>query len=155
MSSSSVKIVSRLLQVISKQLPLKTAETLLDKNLSSYMDGKKVGSNKNSWFRWVQFLHYNLSKKVSSPKIIIEEIKEKGKIIEVTAYWSGQVNSSTKKSSLGKVTYQVQNSKIINIWTHRANYSFIYGKKIAASKIYFYWIILKMLLWKPAYISSK
>ena len=51
-TDSLQKIVHRLSQVLSKELPLQEAEKLLDNNLVAYMNGKKVGEGKKLWYKW-------------------------------------------------------------------------------------------------------
>ncbi len=144
---SSKNIVQHLFQVISRELPMSTANFLLDENLCSYMDNKKMGSNRETWFRWVQFLHKTADKKMSSLSIVIDKFKKKKDTVEAEVHWKAQLNGQTVVSDVKKVVYQLKNNKIINIWTHRSNYIFIYGNKIATSKLYFYWIAVKLSLW--------
>ena len=145
-TDSLQKIVYRLSQVLSRQLPLQEAEKLLDKNLVAYMDGKKVGEGKKMWYKWVQFLHYNAAKKIEGLVVKIEKTEIQNNRITIYARWHGLINGKKAVSDLGTVTYQVQNGKITNIWTHKANYVFIYGDSIKNSLGY-YWVLLRLSLW--------
>ena len=73
-TDSLQKIVHRLSQVLSKELPLQEAEKLLDNNLVAYMNGKKVGEGKKLWYKWVQFLHYNAAKKIEG--LVVKKIEK-------------------------------------------------------------------------------
>ena len=144
-TDSLQKIVHRLSQVLSKELPLQEAEKLLDNNLVAYMNGKKVGEGKKLWYKWVQFLHYNAAKKIEGLVVKIEKTEIQNSIT-IYARWHGLINGKKAVSDLGTVTYQVQNGKITNIWTHKANYVFIYGDSIKNS-LGFYWVLLRLSLW--------
>ncbi len=145
--NSSLAIVHRLLRVLSRELPLQEAEILLDENLTTYMDGKEAGNGKKIWYKWVQFLHYNADKKIAELTVKIEETKIQKDSITIYARWHGLINEKKAVSDIGKVTYQVQNGKIVSIRTHRANYVFIYGDSIAKSSLAYYWLLLRLFLW--------
>ncbi|MGU9950784.1 MAG: hypothetical protein ACNYPH_00410 [Gammaproteobacteria bacterium WSBS_2016_MAG_OTU1] len=154
-NASPSEVVRNLLQVISQQLPMSAADELLAENLQPHMDGKKIGHGKKSWFKWVQFLHENAAKKVTALTIEIDSINEKGHLVEVQARWSGVHNGAKILSSLGTVVYEVQDGKIINVWTHRANYTFIYGDAFANNPLAFYWVIMRLIVWTPPVDSIK
>lgn len=145
--SSPPEIVRCLLQVISRQLPMSAAAALLDNDLTAYMDGKKCGGVKQ-WGRWVRFLHYNADKKMSGLAIVIDHLSEADNRVMVTAHWQATLAGKLTVAKPGTVTYQVRDGKIINIWTRRKNYVFIYGNGIAARPLAFYWLCLRMALWR-------
>ncbi len=139
--------VRRLLQVISRQLSFSAAIELLDENLNSYMDGRLLSCNAQAWFRWVRFLQYSADKKILNLSIVIDNINNVNDIVTVTAHWSGVIDGKVAVSEPGTVAYQICNSKIVNIWTHKKNYIFIYGNSITKTPV-FYWLLLRVLLWR-------
>ena len=157
--SDQKKNLIQLFKVISQQLPMSEAHSLLHEHLSCYMNNKKMGSNKSTWFKWVSFLHKTANKKMNSLSIKVQDLQEKQDIIEASVCWNAQVNGKKETSDTKKVIYQFKNNKIINIWTHKSNYTFIYGKKIANNKFYFYWLMICIFFssknWKKAPQTKK
>lgn len=139
-------VVRQLLQVISRQLPFSVIPTLLSAHLRPHMDGRKIGSGIRSWYRWVRFLQYTADKRMSDLAVAVESINSHDDRVTVTARWSGRINNKTISSDVGTVIYQVQDGKIINIWTHKKNYIFIHGN-IAANPLAFYWLLVRLCLW--------
>ena len=140
--------VRALLQIISRQRPMDEAIALLDDNVAAYMDNQKIGNGKTPWFQWVRFLHHTADiKKISPLTILIDQLEEKNDTVTVQARWQGEINGALQTSAAGLVTYQVKNQKIINIWTSRRNYTFIYGDAIADNRIAFYWLLGRLMLW--------
>lgn len=147
-SESAKEIVRRLLRVLSRELPLAEAEILLDENLCAFMDGRQIGRGRDSWFRWVQFLHYNADKKMSALAIQIERMEVDGDVVSVFAKWRGSFGGEARFSETGEVRYQIRGDKIVRIWTHKKNYIFIYGAGIVR-RLMFYFLLLRLLLWNP------
>lgn len=150
---SEQDIVRQLLQVISRELPLRTAQSLLADDLTAHMDGRVIGHGKQAWFKWVQFIHRNADKKMTQLTIVIDHINRENDIFHVNARWRALINGEESYSDLATVSYQVRADKVINIWTHRANYVFIYGRRIADSRIAFYRLLFRLMLWRPPTID--
>ena len=147
-SDSAKEVVCDLLRVISRELPFAVAEGLLDENLRAFMDGKLVGRGRDSWFRWVRFLHYNADQKMSGLAIDIERMEVAGDVVSVFAKWRGDVGGKTQFSETGEVRYQIRGGKIVRIWTHKKNYVFIYGANIVRRPM-FYFLLLRLMFWNP------
>jgi len=145
--SAPTNIVSSLLQIISRQLPFSAAEKLLDKNLHAYMDGKKIGNGRRAWFLWVRFLHHNADKRIANLQINVEDMDTVGDKVTVRARWSGVIDGQQQQSDIGTVVYQLQDGKIIAVWTHKKNYRFIYGNGISDNPVFFYWLLLRLWMY--------
>ena len=143
----SKEVVRRLLEVISRGRPMREAEELLNENVIARMDGRIVGHSRESWRRWVEFLHYNADKKMTSLTIEVDNITRRDDVISVSAHWRGEIDGQAQLSDAGTVAYRVHAGKICEIWTHRANYVFIYGEGVR-SLPGFGWLLLRLLLWR-------
>ena len=141
------QIVRRLLEVISRRRPMNEAAELLDVNVIAHMDGRIVGRSSGAWRRWVRFLHYNADKRMSSLTIEVDSVSRRDDVVSVAAHWRGEIDGQEQLSDAGTVSYRVRDGKICEIWTHRANYVFIYGAKIK-SIAGFGWVLLRLLLWR-------
>ncbi len=139
-------IVRRLLRGIAGELPLAAAAEMLDENVAAYMDGKIIGRGRGAWFRWVSFLQHNAAAQFSNFGMEIESMEEDGDVVRVRAKWRGDRNGKTGFSKTGEVAYQIRSGKIVKIWTHRKNYAFIYGEKIAESRAAFWLLLLRLFL---------
>lgn len=139
------EIVRKLLLVLSRQASFDDAKALLNDNLTVYMDGKALSKDSKAWFRWVKFLHRNADKKMSGLTTDVERIESEGEIVRVFAKWRAEIKGETLFSDVREVIYQVQEGKITTIWTHKKNYTFIYGKTVATLPG-FYWVVFRMLL---------
>lgn len=137
----------RLLKIIVGQSPMNTAAALLDDNVAAYMDGKKIARGVHAWRRWVLFLQHNAAKKITDLSLDIKSINTDGDRVTVHACWCGQIAGVPAQSKIGTVVYQINDGKIIAIWTHKANYVFIYGDNIVRTP-FFYALLLRLMLWQ-------
>ncbi len=144
-----LEIVQDLLRVISRQAPLQMADTLLSKRLAVHMDGKSIGpGGPHAWHQWVSYLHATADKKMSSLRIVVDEIVVEGDMVDVAAHWCGVIDGVESRSDIGRVRYQVRDGQVASIWTHRANYVFIYGQRMADSTLAFYYLLWRVSRWR-------
>lgn len=141
------EMVLQLLEVVAMKRPLEEADALLSGEVVCHMDGRIMSRTKSAWFRWVRYLHHNASKRVSNLEMEITGVSATGDVVTVDAVWKGKVRGEMKISKPGRVVYTVKGERIVDIKTHRANYVFIYGPKIA-TPLGFWWCVGKMMLWK-------
>lgn len=161
-SDAPAFIVRRLLGVVARRSPFDVAEAILSDTLVVYMDGRKLSTQKLSWFSWVRFLHRNADKKnisdldISIDRISTEvsaeaetnaEVNADACMVRVEASWHGVTDGRALTSSMGAIKYRVVNGKVTEIHTHKANYIFIYGPRIENSLIFYSWV-LRMMLWQ-------
>ena len=147
-SDSPPDIVRRLLRVVGRELPYSAAEELLDKNLAAFMDGKQLGNKRGAWFRWVRFLHYCAEKQFSDFGLVVESAREENGIVFARATWRGTRGGKTEVSQISEAAYEVRGDKIVKIWTHRKNYVFIHGNRIADFRPAFWFLLLRLALWR-------
>ena len=141
---SPTATVRHLLQVISRQSPMRDAQTLLHKKATAFMDGKKLAQGIRSWQKWVQFLHHHADNLI----LHVTRITVAGNMVTVHAKWRKTENGIAAESAEGVVIYEVRDGQIINIWTHRKNYIFIYGPQIAENKVAFWRLIARLFFWR-------
>ena len=112
------------------------------------MSGWKSTNGFLLWLQWVRFLRHSAKAKgLEDLDLSIESLVAEDDIIHAKARWQAMKDGNFIESNyLACVDYQLSASKVVTIWTHRANYAFIFGPWVTNS-LYFGWLLLKMAFW--------
>ena len=146
MEKTPEEVVRALLDVVGTKRPIGAAKALLQEGLVCHMDGKRLSASREAWFCWVGYLHRTAKKRVSRLELVLDRVKARGDRVEVWAFWQGEVDGRFERSRPGKVVYRVSRGRVAEIWTHKANYTFIYGPWVVNPLVFYFWV-LRMMLW--------
>lgn len=153
---SNQQTIRQLLSTIVDRSPISRLSELLDANMIVYMSGWKSTAGFLSWQQWVSFLRHSAKAKgLENLDLRIESIVAEDDIIHAKARWQAMKDGQLIESSyLACVDYQLSGGKVVTIWTHRANYAFIFGPWVT-NTMYFGWLLLKMSFWTARQPSVK
>ena len=140
---SPTDLVLTLVQVINGDSPLLTAQDILDPGVRIHMDSVEF-SGIDIWYKWIHLIHN--SGRVLEPRITHCEARCDARdpnLVHLSARWTGIDRSQRECTTSARNTearYLVLDGRIKAIWTHKANYQFIFGRWIRYSICY--WIFL-------------
>jgi len=153
--SDDSRIIEKLMEVISRTRPMAQAQALLAEDVALYMDDRKIGNNRKSWFRWVQFIHHRADRRgLLNLRTCIEKTTLEDGLLTVTASWRADIEGRETRSAPGRVAYRLRDGRIIEIRTHRDNYTFIHGPGIGRP-LGFLWLPVRLSLWRSRPSSSE
>lgn len=138
-------LVKSLTKIISGEVNIAEAETILSRDVICHLDNYTFYGI-DAWKAWVTFIRSR--KKVSDLQLICDRIISSSyNTTTLYGHWKG-VNNNNKLITSEKITviYCFNKYKIIEIWTLRTNYLFIFGK-IIQSKIGLLFLFLVMFKW--------
>jgi hypothetical protein len=141
-SRSPTDLVLTLVQVINGDLPLITAQEILDPRVQIRM-GSADYCGIDIWCKWIYLLH-NCGR-VSDLRIARCETwcdAQEPDLVHLSARWTGTVRSQREpaESASAKASYLVRDGCIRKICTHQSNYEFVFG--IWARYSVLFWIFL-------------
>ena len=140
---SPTDLVFALVRVINGDLPRLAAQEILDPMVQIHLDSAEC-CGIDIWYKWVHLIH-NYGR-VADLRITDCEMRcNAGEpyLVHLSARWMGTTRSRRLRivsARNAQASYLVLNGRILEIWTHRSNYEFIFGRWIKYS--IFYWIFL-------------
>lgn len=154
--------VRRLLQVVAQRENYKVALELLADDVAAVVDGRRLSASQDAWLGWVRYLHHNAAKRITDLDVSIESIstsaapetastaagRELTRVV-VDASWRGR-NKQTQEpltAAMGEIVYDLDEDHIRTIYTHKYNYTFIYGNAVKHALVFYFWV-MRMLIWR-------
>jgi hypothetical protein len=138
-SASPQGVVVALVRVINGELPIMAAEEHLDPQVKMHMDSAQHRGI-TLWYKWIHLIRNcgRVSDLRMVPVKIWADPQEPG-MVHLWMCWSGTDRGKhTAETALDMyhVRYLIQGGRIVEIWTHKANYVFIFGEWIRYSACY-------------------
>jgi hypothetical protein len=141
------EVVLALVQVINDEVPRRAAEEILDPMVKIHMDAANHRGIE-IWYKWIHLIR-NCGRitNLCMTRCDAKPDPESPHIVELLARWEGTGRSNRAHSVAERdihLRYLVRNGRILEIWTHKSNYVFIFGRWIGYSigyRLYLAWAI--------------
>jgi hypothetical protein len=130
-------VVARLIAVLSGDGPLADAEACLDRAVVIHVDGAETHRGIVLWKRWVHLMRER--GRLRDLRFEPDTMHVTADVVAVTFRWSGTVRGvrdAARPRTINRVQYRVQDGRIVEIWTHKANYVDIFGPWIRLTPLY-------------------
>ncbi len=128
------KVIDDLFEVISGRVNITDVEKIMSPKVVLHMDCVSF-CGIQYWKKWVSFLRSRSPFK--SLELRCEEKTIEGDKVIVLARWRGvDAKGEVHHSDDVVGTFQIQNDKLVEIWSKKANYTFIFGKKICSTTFF-------------------
>lgn len=125
MEDAGKATVSQLIEILAGRTPISHAPEIIAPDVVSHMDGHTF-SGISTWAKWLAYVR--TQSRVGPPDLETDRLvaNEDGTI---TAYgrWKGCKDGAPVLSPEVWARYRVEDGKIVEIWTTRANYVFLLG----------------------------
>lgn len=140
--------VLALVGVINGDAPLPAAKEILDPSVRIHMDSANHRGI-DIWYKWIHMIHNcgrvsNLRMTRCDPR----PDTANPQIIHLSIRWTGTLRSQgidIVAERDAQLRYLVQNDRINEIWTHKSNYEFVFGRWIRYSicyRLFLTWALL-------------
>lgn len=154
MSHQNLQIVERLLPFLVEKDELSTVNQLISDDVLSHMD-QYTAHGLQVWMQWVHFI--NTRRRVAHLETQLESmtVDPDGRVT-VSGRWRATHKGEKVLSGKISATYRIHNNRIVEIWTRRTNYTFIFGP-VMQSQCGLALVLLYFSVWRlfhPAPISN-
>jgi hypothetical protein len=151
---SPQELVLALVRVISGESPRRAAEACLNPQVTIHMDSA-IHRGITIWYKWIYLIRncgriWNLR---MTPHNVRCDLHDPN-LVHLSMSWSGTNRSHRRPATapdVGALRYLVRDGRIVEIWTHKNNYVFIFGEWIRYSiyyRLFLCWAIFYFaLLW--------
>jgi len=145
---SAGDIILGVARVVSGEVPRETARDYLDPNVRLHMDSAEYHGIK-TWFRWIHLIR-NCGR-IRGLRMTPCEVQcdpSDPMFVNLRMRWSGvdrERNASVAEERTCHVRYRIAGGRVIEIWTRRINYAFIFGPWICSPvryRLFQTWAIL-------------
>jgi len=125
MSHQNLQIVERLLPFLVERSELAAVNQLISTDVLSHMDQYRA-HGLQVWMQWVHFI--NSRRRITHLETELESLTldPEGRVI-AAGRWRAERNGEIVVSARICATYRIDNERIVEIWTSRTNYTFIFG----------------------------
>lgn len=135
------EVVSHLIQMLSGDKPLAEADECLDRAVVIHVDDAEIHRGVALWKRWVHLMREcgRLQDLRFEPATMDVTGDVTGDLVRVTFRWSGETRrgrETGRPRTSNRVQYRVQDGRITEIWTRKANYTDIFGGWIRVTVFY-------------------
>ena len=145
-------VVLGLVDMINGQTSRLQASRFLDPQVIIHMD-HAVHRGIGIWQKWIHLIR-NCGKiqNLKMTACTISPDPREADIVNLTARWSGETafaRSATSSSGNIFLRYRIEDHKIVEIWTRKSNYVFIFGRLIKYRlfyRLYLGWAIVYFLM---------
>ena len=121
-SASPQGVVVALVRVINGELPIMAAEEHLDPQVKMHMDSAQHRGI-TLWYKWI-YLIWNCGRVPDLPLVpskIWADPEEPG-MVHLWSCWRGTEHTAETAFDTYHIRYLIQGGRIVEIWTHKANY---------------------------------
>jgi hypothetical protein len=150
---SSTDTVLALVGVLNGDVPCLAARDILDPMVKIHMDSAEYRGI-DVWFKWIHLIR-NCGR-ISDLRIADCQLRcdaLEPSVVYLSGRWAGTIRSQRAtgiSASSGEARYLVRDGRITELWTHRSNYEFIFGRWIR------YWICFNIFLgWSVLYFALR
>jgi hypothetical protein len=149
-------VVLALIRVINGDAPLQTAEEILDSEVQLHMDTVKY-SGIDTWCKWIHLLrNCGRVRELRMVRCNAWSDAQEPSLVHLSARWTGTIRSARVTAPRdGMADYLVQDGRITQIWTHKSNYDFIFGRWIGYSIFYRLFILWSVLYFGVLWLLGK
>src|SRR5262249_30492025 len=116
-------VVARLIEILSGDRPLAAADDVLDRGVVIHVDGADTHRGRGRWKRWVHLMRERGG--LSGLRFEPAAMEVTADLVRVTFRWSGELRRGGERRrspTINTVQYRVTDGRIVEIWTHTANY---------------------------------
>lgn len=136
---SSQDVVLALVRVISGDSPRRTAETCLHPRVKIHMD-RANHCGITIWSKWIHLIrNCGRVRDLRMTPIELQCDPQDPSIVHLSILWSGTYSSDrspARSAAIAHLRYLVRDGRIVEIWSHKRNYVFIFGPWIRYSACY-------------------
>lgn len=138
-NTSPQEVVLGLVRVINGELPRVCAETYLDANVKIHIDSANHRGIE-LWYKWIHLIRNcgRIRNLRMMPCDVSWDPQNPG-LVYLSIHWSGIERSGRAPvvtPDAYRLEYLVENGRIIEIWTRKINYVFIFGRWIRYAVFY-------------------
>ena len=145
MTEQEQTTLNHLLSILQGQKPLSDGEKVLAENVVFHMDHYKSRGGRKGWHNWMAFSREK--GRITDLSVICDRmVANPNQTITTSGRWVGKRNGKEVTSDELSVTYRIEQGKIVEVWTTRQNYAFIFGD-IIKSQIGLFIIYLQLRIW--------
>ena len=132
-------VVLALVRVINGEAPRRAADDILDPTVDIHMDAANHRGI-DIWYKWVHLVR-NCGRiaELRMTRCRVESDVKSPDIVHLTARWTGIIRSQHQYGVAkrdARLSYLVRDGRIREIWTHKSNYEFVFGRWIRYSICY-------------------
>jgi hypothetical protein len=133
--ASPQDVVLKLIRVINGQAPVASLADTLDPAVKLHMDSSTYRGIR-IWAAWVHLIRS--AGRVRELQLNPTELQcdpQEPQIVSLRMRWSGidrRSGTPLPVSDLGHVRYRLEQNRIVEIWTHRTNYTFMFGTRVCS-----------------------
>lgn len=125
MEDKDTALVWRLSGILAGDELISAGKEFIAEDVDMHMDGYRF-KDISTWMTWLRFIRSR--PRVKDLNLIERRVVVKGDRIHLSGRWSGYINGEYKESDEeGGAVYRVKEGKIVEIWTTRTNYPFMFG----------------------------
>lgn len=129
--------VARVIAALSGDVPLAGVEACLDRDVIIHVDGSETHRGIGLWKRWVHLMRER--GRLDDLRFEPDTMAITDGVIDVTFRWSGvprRGRDAGQPRTLNHVRYRVEDDRIVEIWTRKANYVDVFGGFIRFTPLY-------------------
>jgi hypothetical protein len=131
------QVVARLIAVLSGDVPLAGVDACLDRDVVIHVDGAETRRGIGLWKRWVHLMRER--GRLRDFRFEPDTMDVTNGVVAVTFRWSGGLRrgrDAGRGRTLNHVRYRVEDDRIVEIWTRKANYVDVFGPWIRFTPLY-------------------
>jgi len=144
MTEKEEAILNQLMSILQNKKPLSQGEKIFAQDVLFHIDNYNSDGGIEGWKNWIAFLRERGS--VCDLSVVCDRmIKNSDHTITALGRWVGRRNGKYVISKELSIIYRIQNDKIVEVWTTRTNYQFVFS--ILRYRAGLWIIYLYLLLW--------
>jgi hypothetical protein len=153
---SPTDLVFALVRVVNGEAPRLSARDILDPMVEIRMDAMPYRGI-DVWYKWIHLIR-NCGR-VSDLRMTQCRARcdaDDPSLVHLSARWTGTIRSRRMPATAahdGEVRYLIRDGRIKEIWTHKSNYEFIFGRWIRYSICY--WLFSAWIFLYFAFLSLR
>ena len=120
--------VARLTAILGGELPIHAGAGIIAPDVVAHVDGWRF-QGINVWANWIDYLRTR--GRVAEPTLLVDELTVRpDSMVTLRGRWQGARDGRVATSKPGAATYRLENGRIAEIWSTRANYAFLCGAHV-------------------------
>ena len=124
MKTQDTALVWRLSGILAGDELISAGKEFIAEDVDMHMDGYRF-KGISTWMTWLRFIRSR--PRVKDLNLIDRKVVVKDGRIQLSGQWSGYIKGTYRESEEGGASYRVEDGKIVEIWTTRTNYPFMFG----------------------------
>ncbi len=143
-----IELVWRLSDILAGNASIDSGEAFIAEDVDMHMD-RYPFKGISGWKSWLRFIRSR--PRVVDLDLVERKVEVEGDRIRLTGRWAGYINGTYQVSDYrGGASYRVEDGKIVEIWTVRKNYPFMFGPII---KYHLGWLVVlvQLFFWSTFY----